>query len=255
MPIRKSYGYYPDVPDARDKLYPVPPPSPPILKQVPSSVDLSPWMPEVLDQLDLGACVWHGVPEALRYDFRKSGKPDVMPSRLQGYYDTRVMYDEVGVDSGTTIRDALKVLRGSGTGPETDWPYVTSKFAEKPPKKLYEESVPQTDFEYLRVSVTSHSLRYVLRAGFPVIIGLALFETFETQKVASTGIVPMPDLNNEGMIGGHCMLCIGYGKMPGYFTVRNSWGDDWGDKGNCYMPYEYLGNRDYGSDYWVIKTK
>jgi C1A family cysteine protease len=63
--------------------------------------------------------------------------------------------------------------------------------------------------------------------------------------------VPMPG-NNEPMIGGHCMLTVGYGQKPGCFTVRNSWGADWGDQGDCYIPERYLGSSEFGSDYWII---
>jgi C1A family cysteine protease len=46
---------------------------------------------------------------------------------------------------------------------------------------------------------------------------------------------------------------VGYGQKPGYFTVRNSWDTNWGDRGDCYIPEAYLGSTTYGSDYWVIK--
>jgi C1A family cysteine protease len=36
------------------------------------------------------------------------------------------------------------------------------------------------------------------------------------------------------------MCIIGYNDDKKCFIVRNSWGKDWGDKGNCYMPYDYF---------------
>jgi hypothetical protein len=34
------------------------------------------------------------------------------------------------------------------------------------------------------------------------------------------------------------MLCVGY--VGNYFIVKNSWGEDWGDKGYCYIPKKVL---------------
>jgi C1A family cysteine protease len=60
---------------------------------------------------------------------------------------------------------------------------------------------------------------------------------------------------HEKTVGGHCMYVVGYGQKPGYFTVRNSWADDWGDKGDCYFPEAYLGSPLLGSDYWIITAE
>ena len=33
---------------------------------------------------------------------------------------------------------------------------------------------------------------------------------------------------------------VGYSDPKGQVIVRNSWAASWGDKGYCYMPYQYL---------------
>jgi C1A family cysteine protease len=53
-------------------------------------------------------------------------------------------------------------------------------------------------------------------------------------------------------LGGHALLVVGYDDATQCFTVRNSWGDSWGDKGYCYIPYKYLTNSNLSSDFWVL---
>jgi C1A family cysteine protease len=50
------------------------------------------------------------------------------------------------------------------------------------------------------------------------------------------------------------MLCVGYSEADEMFIVRNSWGEEWGDKGYCYMPYDYVMNEKFNlGDSWIIK--
>lgn len=58
--------------------------------------------------------------------------------------------------------------------------------------------------------------------------------------------VPPPDRKGNGLIDGHAVLVVGYGRhgaFPGggYLIVSNEWsGDGWGDAGIGYMPFTYL---------------
>jgi C1A family cysteine protease len=96
-------------------------------------------------------------------------------------------------------------------------------------------------------------MKACLASGYPIIFGFTVYESFESQQVANTGIVPMPG-HHESVLGGHAVLCVGYDDSTQRFIVRNSWGDSWGDKGACYMPYAYLLSRSLASDFWTIKT-
>ena len=81
-------------------------------------------------------------------------------------------------------------------------------------------------------------------------MGIALFDSFESQQVAETGMVPMPQ-SNEQCIGGHAVCVVGYDNSKQMFLVRNSWGSGWGDKGYFYIAYEYF--KSYASDCWTCR--
>jgi C1A family cysteine protease len=93
---------------------------------------------------------------------------------------------------------------------------------------------------------------YALAEGFPFIFGFSVYDSFESQEVSRTGIVPLPR-DSESFLGGHAVLAVGYDQIKRHFIVRNSWGE-WGDKGYCYMPFSYLTNPGLASDFWVIHT-
>ena len=91
-----------------------------------------------------------------------------------------------------------------------------------------------------------------LASGFPIIIGISVYESFESAAVAQTGIVPMPS-TSEKCLGGHALLCVGYDQTKKTFLIRNSWGTDWGMAGYCEIPYDYILNPDLADDFWVLQ--
>jgi C1A family cysteine protease len=92
-----------------------------------------------------------------------------------------------------------------------------------------------------------------LSAGFPIIFGFTVYSSFESDAVATTGMVPMP-MPNEEVEGGHCTVICGHNDAVRLYTVRNSWGVGWGDQGYFYMPYEYVEDPDLASDFAVIQV-
>lgn len=95
-------------------------------------------------------------------------------------------------------------------------------------------------------------MRACLADGYPLVFGFSVYEGFESQKVAKTGVVDMPKAG-EKMLGGHAVLAVGYDDDAKRFTVRNSWGADWGKKGYFTMPYDYVADRNLSDDFWTIR--
>jgi C1A family cysteine protease len=183
----------------------------------------------------------------------KLNQNSFVPSRLFIYYCERVMEGSVDQDAGAEIRDGIKAVATTGAPPETDWPYDISKFTDKPPQKAYDDAKQDLVTSYLSVPQDLDSLRGCLAEGYPIVFGFTVYESFEGDAVASTGVVPMPGVS-EQVLGGHCVVAVGYDDDKQQFIVRNSWGTGWGDQGYCYMPYKYLSDQNLASDFWTIRS-
>lgn len=248
--IRKSkYGWIPDLPDKRDKPYSLlaaPPPT-----ELPKLIDLRQSCSPVENQLELGSCTANALAGNLEYLKMKSLQKVLDFSRLFIYYNERVITHTVNVDSGASLRDGIKTLVKLGACPETDWPYDISQFTQKPPDGAYHDALEYQITAYYRL-IYLDQMKQTLASGYPFVFGFSVYESFESEKVAETGYIPMPG-NDEHMIGGHAVVGVGYDDQKELMIIRNSWGTGWGDKGYCYMPYDYISNINLASDFWTIR--
>ncbi len=218
---------------------------------VPASTDLRPLCSPVENQGSLGSCTANALAGAVELLERKNNVPFEDVSRLFIYYKERVIEHTVDWDSGAMLRDGMKTLVKLGVCEESLWPYVISKFAVKPPASSYREALDRQVTSYQRI-LTLEEMLACLADGFPFVFGFSVYESFESPEVARTGIVNLPP-QGERLIGGHAVLAVGYDQQDRRFLVRNSWGSDWGMRGYCTMPFEYLADRNLSDDFWTIR--
>ena len=91
-----------------------------------------------------------------------------------------------------------------------------------------------------------------LASGYPFVFGFTVYDSFDSEEVAKTGVVPMPS-SGEQPLGGHAVLAVGYDDEQRRFIVRNSWGTEWGMQGYFTMPYVYLLDDGLADDFWTIR--
>jgi C1A family cysteine protease len=254
-PQNHGLGWIPDVPDQRDYIFkPLRVVAPTELSK---QVDLRDHLPPVYDQGNLGSCTGQALAAAFDFGRKKQGEPFMSPSRLFIYWNERDSIGTVDSDSGAMLRDGIKVLAKLGTPREAVWPHDISQFTVKPDERAYIEAEKNQALVYQRImrppEDRTHDMLLCLGDGFPFVTGFTLYQSFESDEVRRTGIVPMPAMD-ESMLGGHAVVVVGYDLDKQHFICRNSWGEAWGDKGDFYLPFAYLAHGGLSSDQWTIRT-
>lgn len=245
-----KYGWKPDLPDHRDLVIQFS-----TTNENASQVDLRAQCPPVYDQGQLGSCTSQALAAAYQFDELKQRTTDAfMPSRLFIYYNERSREHQTSHDSGASIRDGIKVINQLGVCHEQLWPYQIEKFAVKPPSNCYDDAKTHLSLTYRRVKQTKNQLKAALQEGYPIVCGISLFKSFESPEVTSTGQVSLPQ-PDESLVGGHCILIVGYNDETNQWIFRNSWGTNWGDQGYGYLPYKYLALKSkLATDFWIVET-
>jgi len=220
------------------------------LATLPPKVDLRPHCPPVYDQGELGSCTGNAIAGAFEYDMLKQGQPPMTPSRLFIYYNERLMEGDVGQDNGAQIRDGITSIASNGVCNENLWPYNPSQFAVKPSAAAYSDAAKHKALKFYTLNIDLTDVKQALAQGYPIVAGIMVFESFESDYVAQTGNVPMPN-SSEQPLGGHAVMIVGYDDSAQHLIMRNSWGAEWGMAGYFMLPYGYL-NNGLMTDLWVV---
>ena len=252
MAVQRSYGWRKDRRDTRDFKFCA---KPEFAAHVPQHLNMAPMMAPVYDQGRLGSCTGNAIAAAYEFDLVIQKVPHIFrPSRLYIYFNEREMEGTVNDDAGAEIRDGIKTLSNNGVCPEIMWPYSDDgiKFKQRPTPDCYAFGEQHQALIYRSVPQNLAQIQSALALGFPVVFGFNVYDAFEGQQVATTGVLNMPT-SGEAEQGGHAVLCCGYDNAMNRFIVRNSWGTDWGQKGYFSMPYDYMLNPSLANDFWTIR--
>jgi C1A family cysteine protease len=245
---KRRFGWLPDLPDYRDRLYAAiaKPPA-----QLPPSVDLRKALSPVEDQGAMNSCTANAIVGVLEFLEKKDKKPFVDLSRLFVYYNERVIEHSVSADQGAFIRDGIKSTVKQGVCAESKWPYSKSKLYSRPPVACYREAADHQVTSYHRISSLTE-MRQCLAEGYPFVFGFTVYTAFMSDEVKKSGILNMPQ-PGEKVEGGHAVVAVGYDDAQKRFLVRNSWGSGWGMNGFYTMPYDYLSDRNLSDDFWTVR--
>lgn len=137
--------------------------------------------------------------------------------------------EDANEDYGMQGRDVMKILKHCGVCKETVYPYGTIEQACDIDPAIIESAKENNIKGYAKVN-TLDGLKKSLMDNGPCLIAFPVYNY--TAQLWIKG-------EEDAFLGGHAMTVVGYDTNN--FIIRNSWGDEWGDKGYAYYKFDDWG--------------
>ncbi len=215
-------------------------------KSISKSRDLREEWWRIGDQENTGSCVgwatadsllrWHFVkPKRLAKDKKLSVRFIWMAAKeTDEYNDYPSTFLEL---EGTSLKAALDIARNYGSVEESVLPFKPEKLYDGEPETFLALASRYKILNYFNLGSRDTGLpdwdkvrTWIANKG-PVLTRLDVDETwFENES----GVL---DVYKNPYNAGHAVALVGY--TPDTFIVRNSWGEDWGDKGFGHASLKY----------------
>jgi C1A family cysteine protease len=244
---RPGMGYLRDPKDDRDHRFLAVPRT----GGLPASVDLRPYVSEILDQGQASSCVAHAWAYAIQILETMAKLPYDPISREFLYYAARAQTGDERNDGGTYLRSAARALQRLGAPSEKYWPYDLGALNKQPVPESYMQAYPRSGGYYQRIDgvgdIRLNKIRSALAEGMPVVFGTDLAASFLDMQGPWT--IQRPSDRAE-LVGGHALCICGY-DIDGTFNIVNSWGRDYRDGGFVRFTADYIA-WSHSGDFWIV---
>ena len=201
------------------------------------SVSLKEYFTKVKDQGQIGTCTVFAISSIYEYILKRNSEEETDLSESFVYYNVRHLEGKELEDTGSSFQDVIASIGEQGICTESLHPYTRS-LSDIPSDEAYLDGEKRRITKAMNVNVALDDIRSAIQEGYPVAISLKIFDSFN----ATTGFVKRPtdEEIDSADFGYHAMVVVGYSDDAKFFLVRNSWGEHFGDKGYCYIPYSYI---------------
>lgn len=193
---------------------------------VPESVSFKQLFPEAYDQGRTNTCVAQTLIAIKRFqeNIQFGQKKSTKKYALYYIYNQRMMRT---VDKGMSIRNALNILNRQGIVLEEDYP-VKNPFSDVPVQDLAIKAKPAQIKSYAAIR-SLEGLKTALYTIGPCIAALPIYNSSTEFWKKHSG---------DELLGLHAVTVVGYSDNKKEIIIRNSWGENWGDKGYASLKYD-----------------
>lgn len=212
---------------------------------LPASASLKKYAPTPQSQGSYGTCVgWSSAFCAFTItEAKNNGWTDKSVINANTFspgfvYNQIKMSSDVGCTYGSSISDALEVMKTKGVPKFSDMniscpssiPLDVFNKAQNYKIKDYAKLFDMYDIE----SIKTQAVKKSISESKPVVIGMKCPTSFNNPKGYW-----VPTEDPSANFGGHAMCVIGYddNKYGGAFEIQNSWGSAWGNEGYIWIKY------------------
>lgn len=209
-------------------------------------IDLSPHFPPVDNQhVGTKTCV-SKVMVAMRsyYNRVQCGDETALSSQFV-HYNARVNSPSFRLFTGATLDAGLTAVQKFGIAPAADCAYCIETPNEKPSNQAY-INAQQYKTAGFTCLLTVDDVLNNLHDGHPVGFVMRIYDTFSSDTTANTGEIITPAAHKTVKFN-HAVIAVGFSNN--HIKVRNSQGDQWGDKGYFYMPINLLFKKRFAIDF------
>lgn len=264
----RRYGAFPSPPLASDYGFPA------HLARVagpfPVRAQLSGAIGPVKNQGSQGSCTGHGSTSLGERLYRRWKGATPIFSPAYTYYAERQLEGTLADgDCGANVVSSVIVADpnaagGSGWCPLAYMPYddTVCNLAPNPTQIAAAKEFPGGAYHSIGNNIAN--IKSCILSDYSFVIGLSVFESFEDDSTAASGLIPYPNVEQEQLVGGHEMhsgiayddtiQCPG-SPNPGAVLTQNSWGTQWGttapqsgERGFAWISYDYLMDKTLMSD-------
>lgn len=222
---------------------------------LPAKVSLEEFCPPRKNQGGQGSCVGWASGYAARSIMQSRATGN---SPAQSAFSPASLYNQISLPgcNGAYIQNAMEVMLNKGVLPWRDFGYDENDCTRKPSQSQLQQASQFKTKGFQRLwenqgSTDINAIRQNIAQGAPVVIGMMVGGTFMSSMTGKKVWHPTQSDYNMYQFGGHAMCVMGYDDNleGGAFQIMNSWGEDWGDRGFCWVRYkdfEFFTKEAYG---------
>ena len=211
-----------------------------------SIVDLSSQFPPMGNQGASSSCVaWSSTYAIMTYERNKNqtltgnGPFGINTATV---FSPAYIYNSIngGVDQGLDMTAASRFIVQNGAVPWVSFPWSATDYRTQPSAELLAQGAANAPARfYLVPNGNVNTMKAWLSAGYPILWGSEVDDTFSGFTTAQVWTGPLDGGAAGGHAAGHAMAIVGYDDTKQAFKIYNSWGNDWGAGGMAYISYAW----------------